>query len=260
MSAFVKDIPVTFAGVDRPGTVPASARGFDTVRSTVAELCIAAMLPEITVVQSLNPHKFIEATHLVSKFFAVFCADSLYKRMILNFKHADAEDFLDLAPLLAKHPGLADRVEFVSSYGELYSTLLETYTKLLATRIAKDPLGDVRSVIKAGRTLRAASGRVDAGKVAEAFGMSIAELARQIGVSKQRISKTSDSEALQSLLRPYERIARLRTVLPDADFKAWLNTPNEHLENRDAPIAYLKDGAQEPLADFAENMLTGATA
>jgi hypothetical protein len=142
----------------------------------------------------------------------------------------------------------------------LYSTLLETYTKLLATRIAKDPLGDVRSVIKAGRTLRVASGRLDAGKVAEVFGISLAELARQIGESKQRICKTPDSEALQSLLRPYERIARLRTVLPDADFKAWLNTPNEHLEDKDAPIAYLKAGAQEPLADFAENMLTGATA
>jgi hypothetical protein len=260
MSTIANEIPVTFAGVDRRGTVPVSARGFAATRSTVAELCKAPELPEITVVQSPDPRTFIGASDKLSKFLDVFYSARLPARLILGFKNAAAEDFTSLAPLLARYPGLSNRVEFVARYSDLHSVLLEAYTKVLAARSEKDPLADVPSVAATDRSLRAPSGRIDATKVASTFGLSIAELARQIDTTRQRVSKTSDSEAIQSALRPYERIARLRSVLPDADFKAWLNTPNEHLEDGDAPIAYLKAGAQEPLADFAENMLTGAPA
>ncbi|GAB5561835.1 MAG: hypothetical protein SynsKO_34820 [Synoicihabitans sp.] len=258
MSAATQEIPFTFAGVDRPGTVPAWARGYSVTRSTVSELSSASKLPEIAIVQSADPRKFIEASDLVSKFLERVCLVHLTTRLILGFRKAEAEEFLDLAPLLAKYPGLAGRVELVGKTSELHGALLEAMTKVLATRSERDPLAEVPSVAQVERRLRAPSGRLDATRIAETFGFSTAELARQIGSNRQRLSKTPDSQAIQVLLRPYVRIARLRTVLSDTEFKAWLNTPNEHLEDEDAPIDYLKARAQKPLAAVAENMLTGA--
>lgn len=261
MSAIASQIPITFVGVDRVGTVPAWARDFGATQSTVADLCEADELTGIAVVQSSGPRKILDSIDVVSKLFEFLVhTPDLSCRLVLGFTRAKPKDILNLAPTLAKYPGLSGRVELACRSVDLEEALFEAMTKVLATRREKDPLGEVQSVIKTGRALRAASGRLDAGKVAKAFGLSLAELARQIGESKQRISKTPDSEALQSLLRPYERIGRLRAVLADADFKAWLNTPNEHLEDGDAPIGYLKAGAQEPLANFAENMLTGSPA
>lgn len=181
-------------------------------------------------------------------------------RLVLAFNNANNEDVLGLAPIIARFPGLFARIELARGKRELEDALLEAMTKALAGRQEHDPLAEVASVAKVDRRLRAASGRIDAKKVADAFGFPLAELGRQIGMpSRQRLSKTPDAEALQPALQPYERIARLRTVLPDADFRAWLNTPNELLEDEDAPIDYLKAGAQKPLAAVAHNMLTGAT-
>lgn len=260
MDTATTEIPITFAGVDRPGTVPTWARAFHATRGTVSELCTAAKRPGVAVLQSSGPNKMIkQRDQLVELFVSYSDAANISSRLILNFKKAEAEEFLNLAPILAEYPGLSSRVELVRQSKDLPDALLEAITKVLASRSAQDPLTEVASVAKVDRRLRAASGRIDAEKVATAFGFSMAELARQIGVTRQRLCKTPDAEALQPLLRPYERIARLRTIFPDADFKAWLNTPNEHLEDSDAPIDYLKASAQEPLAAFAQNMLTGAS-
>lgn len=259
MSATATEIPVTFAGVDRPGTVPVWARRYAATRSTLAELCAAPELTGIAVVQSSAPGKFMESASLISKFLeTVALTSSLSTRLILGFKRAEAEEFLDLAPLLARFPGLAGRVELVRQTRDLHDALLEAITKVLATRAEHDPFAEIPSVAKLGQRLRAPSGRLDASKIAETFGISTAELARQIGTTRQRVAKTPDAEALQSALRPYERIARLRTVLTDAEFKAWLHTPNDQLEDNETPIDYLKAGARKPLASVAENMLAGA--
>lgn len=255
-----QEIPVTFAGIDRPGTVPTWARAFHATRSTLAGLCAASDLPGIAVLQSARPRKVIEQTDQLSKLFESYSdSANFYSRLILGFKKSDAEEFLNLAPILAQYPGLSGRVELVRQSNDLQDALLEALTKVLASRSEHDPLAEVASVAKVDRCLRAESGRIDADKVADAFGFSMAELARQINVSRQRLSKTPDAETLQPLLRPYERIARLRTLFDDAEFKAWLNAPNELLEDEDAPIAYLKARAQKPLAAFAQNMLTGSS-
>ena len=69
--------------------------------------------------------------------------------------------------------------------------------------------------------------------------------------------KTDDAEALQPRLFPFERIARLRAVLPASDFRSWLNMPNEELEER-TPIELVRNGKAEVVADLAEDMLTGS--
>lgn len=260
MTTMTKEISVTFTGVGRAGTVPAWARAFHATRSTVDELCHARTPYAVTIVQSSGPGKMIEQSDEISKLFEIYSlmAD-VSSRLILGFNKADEKEVLNLVPLLARYPGLVERVDFAHRTDALRDALLEAITKVLARRAQRDPLAGVASVARVDRRLRAASGRLDALKIASAFGFTPAEIGRQIGVSRQRIGKTPDSESIQPLLRPYERIARLRTVLDDADFKAWLHTPNEHLEDGDAPVDYLKAGAREPLASFAENMLTGSS-
>lgn len=259
MSVMDKEIPVAFAGVDRLGTVPAWARRFDATRSTVSELGAAAKLPGLAVVQSSGPQKILaEADHL-SKLFENFSLEAnVASRLVFGFRKSEPEEFLELAPLLAQYPGLSGRVDLARQTADWRDTFLEAMTKVIATLEEKDPLVDVPAIAETSESLRAESGRLDANRVAGAFGVSVADLARQIGRTRQSVSKTPDAETLQPLLRPYERIARLRAVLEEAPFKAWLNTPNEHLEEEASPLDYIRAGAQGPLASFAENMLTGA--
>jgi len=120
-----------------------------------------------------------------------------------------------------------------------------------------DPLGRLKSTIAATAHLRAASGRLSARRVAEAFGLTLAQLAAAIGKARQTVWKTDDAEALQPRLFAFERIARLRTVLSETDFRSWLNMPNEQLDER-TPIEVVRSGKAEVVADLAEDMLSGS--
>ena len=120
-----------------------------------------------------------------------------------------------------------------------------------------DPLGQLKSTIAATADLRAASGRLSARRVAEAFGLTLSQLAAGIGKARQTVWKTDDAEALQPRLFPFERIARLRAVLSDADFRSWLNMPNDQLDDR-TPIELVRNGKAEVVADLAEDMLSGS--
>jgi uncharacterized protein (DUF2384 family) len=123
--------------------------------------------------------------------------------------------------------------------------------------VRDDPLGRLKSIIAATADLRAASGRLSARRVAEAFGMTLAQLATAIGKARQTVWKTDDAEALQPRLFAFERTARLRTVLSESDFRSWLNMPNEQLDDR-TPIELIRNGEADTVADLAEDMLTGS--
>lgn len=122
-----------------------------------------------------------------------------------------------------------------------------------------DPLRDVRRVLAATADLRAESGRLDAGKIAGALGISVAALAVLLGKHRQTVSKTPDAAPLQEALAPYERIVRLRAVLPPEQFRSWLNAANPQLEGR-TPIGVVLDGRAEVVADLVEDLLTGVPA
>ena len=95
-------------------------------------------------------------------------------------------------------------------FDELLASVREGGTILRGERRASRT---TRGVIDATSDLRAKSGRLSATLVAEAFGISVAEVARSLGQSRQAVTKTSDSKSLQKDLQPFERIARLRSVL-----------------------------------------------
>lgn len=77
-----------------------------------------------------------------------------------------------------------------------------------------------------------------------------------LGRKRQTISKTDDAESLQADLIPFERIARLRAVLSDADFRKWLRMPNDQLDG-ETPLQLVEDGEISVVAELAEDMLTG---
>ena len=122
-----------------------------------------------------------------------------------------------------------------------------------------DPLAGVRKVLEATASLRSEAARLHAGRIAGMFGLSVAELAGLLGRTRQAVSQTPDAESLQPSLRPFERIARLRSVLSESDFRSWLNLANPHLENR-TPLEIVRGGRADAVANLAEDMLTGAPA
>jgi hypothetical protein len=87
--------------------------------------------------------------------------------------------------------------------------------------------------------------------------MPVGQQARQIGQSRQAISKTPDAPKIQTLLRPYERIFRLRSIFSKDDFLAWLERPNRELDDS-SPMEIIKTGRAEIIADLVEDMLLGA--
>ncbi len=126
-------------------------------------------------------------------------------------------------------------------------------------RAESDPLAKIKEVIAATKGLRAASGKLAADRVAAQFGLSVSELADLLGKTRQAVSKTPDSDALQPLLRPFERIARLRAVFTEEEFRNWLHLANEELGKRSA-AELIRAGEVGLVAELAEDMLTGQPA
>jgi hypothetical protein len=119
------------------------------------------------------------------------------------------------------------------------------------------PLDRVREIVDATSDLRNHKGRLSAKAIALAFGISTSELAEWLGRTRQGLSKTPDAPSLQSSLGFFERVARLRAVVSQGDFLKWLRRPNPELDNKE-PLGMLASGDRQTVADFVDDMLTGA--
>ncbi|MBU6401103.1 MAG: DUF2384 domain-containing protein [Verrucomicrobia bacterium] len=72
------------------------------------------------------------------------------------------------------------------------------------------------------------------------------------------MSKTPDAVSLQNALSYFEHVARLRLVVKDdAEFRKWLRTPQELLDN-ESPLQLLAKGQWQPMSDYVDDALTGA--
>jgi hypothetical protein len=103
------------------------------------------------------------------------------------------------------------------------------------------------------------SGKLDANLIADAFGISLADVARAIDKKPQTIHQTPDSDGLQRLLHPYERIAsavKHTTGSLQPALKIWLNAPNPTMPNT-MPVELIKKGHAEQLADLWDDTLLG---
>jgi hypothetical protein len=223
-------------------------------------------LPELTVVEAEGPRAILRRSDFLESLERQHSRTPGAAKILFVFKdrHSDV-DARRMSDVLSHFSRLTD-IEFARGSRQAAFALQEVIAKIWASRSRgaaaepdDDPLGRSKSVIAATAPLRAASGRLSARRVAAVFGLSVAELARVLGKSRQALAKTDDAESSQAGLSSFARIARLRAVLPDDDFRAWLHLPNEELEGR-TPSVVIRHGNPEVVADLAEDMLSGSPA
>lgn len=241
--------------------VPVWIRRFSPRTASATQIGQLESLPEVTVVQIdslediLTKEKFVESLADV-----VERTESRSRILFVLSKRVKIREEGGLSTLFKRFPRPSD-LEVAHEGEPATLAIFEAFAKNWALREGQrepheDPFLRVKSFVKATRDLRAASGRLSARRVAETFGLSLSEVARIAGVTRQAVSKTDDSPSIQDALKPFERIARLRARLPQRDFQRWLNMPSESLEGG-APIDVIRDGKVEAIADWVENLLVG---
>ena len=250
------------------GRVPVPSWMREYSPRTVAGDQVAALhgLPDLTVVQAEGPRTILKRADFLDSLAHQHARSPSAAKILFVFRDkgspADARRMTDV---LGHFSRLAD-IEFARGSRQAAFAVQEVIAKIWASRNragdarrADDPVGRLKSVIAATAPLRAGSGRLSARKIAEVFGLPVADLARLLGKSRQAVAKTDDAESSQAGLAPFARIARLRAVLPDADFRAWLHLPNPELDDR-PPWSVIRDGRVEVVADLADDMLSGSPA
>ena len=107
--------------------------------------------------------------------------------------------------------------------------------------------------------LRNDKGRRDAIKVSNVFDLTMSDLAACIGSTRQALTKTPDSMAIQTALLNFERIARsLITVTGSIKgLKMWLHSPNERFEGH-TPLEIIQLGKVALLADWVDDARLGS--
>lgn len=251
----------------RPGSrvpVPGWMRPYSPKAVAGDDVGSLRRLPEVTVVEAKGPTAVLQRPGFLSSLAAKHSTTPGPSKILFVFEVKKSPvDVKKLSDVLLYFSRITD-VEFARGVDQALFALQGAFAKIVVSRSragragsATDPLGELASVIAATSTLRAESGRISAKKVAAAFGLSLAELASLLGRSRQAVSKTHDAESLQEGLAPFGRVARLRTVLSDDDFRAWLHMPNEQLDGR-SPWAVIRSGSVEAVAELAEDMLSGS--
>lgn len=247
-------------------SVPRWMRRFSPRVASARQVKALHRLPELTVVRAGAPETVLGRRGFLSLLASRFDRTPLPAKIVFLF---DDERAVTSAQELRKVLEFFDRtadVEFARGRQQATLALDTAFAKIWAdldrpkSQVPdNDPVGKLRSVLAATADLRTDSGKLSAHRVGEAFGLAVAELAEMVGRSRQTVSKTPQAEALQPLLAPFERIARLRTVLAKSDFLRWLNMPNEHLAGS-SPLGLIREGKVEAVADLAQDMLTGSPA
>jgi hypothetical protein len=222
-------------------------------------------LPGLTVIRAQDFSAFEAHFHKVSPFFEELRAESPWSGVVLEFLSERPAEPQRLADLLGKVftgdwlPEMAfGEAQLEASLCEAFAKALLRERKIRESRASNDPVAGARKVIAATADLRTESGRLSAAKIAERFGIPLSHLAKALGRTKQAVSQTPDSPALQKDLWQFERVARLGAIFNAQEFAAWLNQPNKHIVGNGAPIELLLDGRAEAVGDFSEGILTGS--
>lgn len=75
--------------------------------------------------------------------------------------------------------------------------------------------------------------------------------------SRQPLWEPNQAEVPDDARSPFERIARLRAVLSEADLRSWLTSAHEELDGH-SPIDLIRANRVDLVADLADDMLTGS--
>lgn len=238
---------------------PSWARPYRHHSVTLNEIRRLHGLPALTVVQAKAPASLVK--HVFVRVLAEAAKRTFSPwKIVFLFDEGPPLKARDFSSVLTWFP--THSVEFAQGARSGAFAVEEAWAKILKERAEephRDPLGQIKSVVRATSDLRTDSGRLSAFRVANVFGLSVAEVAKLLGSSRQAVSKTLDAPSLQDGLRLFERIARLRTVLQPEDFRKWLNMPRPDLGDR-SPLDVVRARKAAAVADLVEDMLTGAPA
>lgn len=251
---------VLVTGIGEKISVPTWMKHFKARSATTRQLRSTRKLPQVTLVRATGPESLLDHQDFL---------DLLARKqdqtsgtvIIIEFKKAAAADAERLTRVLESLPHLS-RVELAfgteHAAGAMVEALVKSNVRERADRKqdTRDALRQIKTFMTATADLRSESGRLSAQRVAACFGLPAARLAALLGRKRQTISKTDDAESLQADLIPFERIARLRVVLSDAEFRKWLRMPNNQLDG-ETPLRLVEDGEISVVAELAEDMLTG---
>ncbi|MDX1644656.1 MAG: hypothetical protein R3244_09895 [Thermoanaerobaculia bacterium] len=253
---------VLLTGPDNPSTIPRWVGGsFAAERATLPQVRRLESLPDITVVRAAEPDRVLAGEGWLKVLSDRLRETSGPAKVVIVFdgRRRRPSD-VELRQVLSYFGERPDAVEFARGTEQARMALEEASAKLEVGRggrgEATDPLGKVRELIEATVDLRSSSGRLSGVEVADVLGLSRAEMARLLGRSRQALAKTPDAEALQQPLAAYERVARLRSVFSDAEFRAWLNLSLEDLDGR-TPLGLIRAGEVGLVAELADDMLSG---
>ncbi len=102
------------------------------------------------------------------------------------------------------------------------------------------------------------SGRLDARRIGELFGMPLRRVAALLGRNAQTVAKTPDAPTIQPGLALFERIATalLSLVGSEAALRIWLNAENPQLD-RQTPMEWILQGEGLVVAELLESQLGG---
>jgi hypothetical protein len=120
-------------------------------------------------------------------------------------------------------------------------------------------LDKVAGIDSFGDDLRDDTGKLDATKVGELFGIKIPAIAAVVGLSRQALNDNPVSDTAQPLLRLFERVARLRSMpqfKEPADLRKWFKRPVPVFSNQSAEDLF-KAGKLEDVASVVDRLLTG---
>jgi Protein of unknown function (DUF2384) len=142
---------------------------------------------------------------------------------------------------------------------------IEPNVEVLRAHLAKlqDPerpqpsvLDKMQKVLNTTKDLRSDRGNLSAKLISDLYEIPTTQLARWLGKTKQTLFKTPDADSVQAGLEYFERIARLRVAVSDADFRKWLKTANPLLDDK-TPLELIFRRKGQVVADLVSDMITG---
>lgn len=239
---------------------------------SMKELTEKRTLPEVVALYPMKRLPSAEKLELLNVLISTKPEASPHlEYLVIPWMGASSPDRKKLRKLLA-HFVCPERVEVINkpevsnvefALEQAFAKALASFTRnwdrtVEAEKPRRSSLDSVRAVIESSADLREESGRLSAKQVADVFGLKQKELAEWAGISAARLNRTPDAEYLQPMLGFFERIARLRIVLKDdATFRKWLRTSLSDLGSR-SPLELLKERQWQVLADYVDDILTGA--
>ena len=255
-------IPICFTDLARKRDIPAFAKAWNARQATYAEL-LQGQRPWVVIFQAESLQAWEERAQQTRRLAGELSEFWEPLQLVVHFDQAIKSDLgAAMEATFKLFPRLSARLNLSFGHHQLEWRVMEAALKCVAEeqerhKEAADALAQAQEVIAVGRRLRSARGRLSATAMASALGLKEAQMAAQLGRSRQALAKTPDALSIQQALMPFERIVRLRTVLKKPDFLAWLQTKNPHLDGR-TPMAVMTSGRPEVVGDLVEAMLTGA--